>query len=197
VSVAPGRPAPWTVRRAWCWSIPARPIPPQAKPAFETMAQRVEAGGMEAVTGRSRCSECFRDDFLSGQPHDRRGAQGEHCWPPSRGISPPPAAHSPGSTRWTGSPRSANPTLVVFGLRDTATPPGAVLRARRRHRGRHADRTARLRALAAYPRSRRLLAGDQAVPETTRARDPQGARSCSFRTASLWLAHEAHSICAS
>src|SRR5258708_5886666 len=42
---------------------------------------------------------------------------------------------------------------------------GAVLRTRQRHCRREADRAAPLRALAAYPGPRRLLAGDQTVPQ--------------------------------
>ena len=96
-------------------------IPPEGKPAFHGMAARVESGGMEAVLATA-LQRMFPDDFLAAHPEiaEERKAS-------LRAASP---AHFAAACRALAAfDRRAemaairNPTLVVVGLRDTATPP--------------------------------------------------------------------------
>ena len=96
-------------------------IPPQGKGAFEAMAQRVEGGGMEAVVAMA-LQRMFPDDFLAANPaiaEERRASL--HAARPENF-----AAACRALARFDRRAELAtirNPTLVVVGLRDTATPP--------------------------------------------------------------------------
>ena len=96
-------------------------IPTQGRAAFEAMAQRVEAGGMEAVLDVA-LQRMFPDDFLSLHPaiaEERkatlRAAKPENFAAACRALAR--------FDRRGDLPSIRNPTLVVVGLRDTATPP--------------------------------------------------------------------------
>ena len=96
-------------------------IPPQGKDAFEAMAQRVEAGGMAAVLSVA-LQRMFPDDFLAANPTiagerkaTLRAARPENFAAACRALAQFDARSALASIR--------NPTLVVVGLRDTATPP--------------------------------------------------------------------------
>ena len=96
-------------------------IPPEGKPAFHGMAARVEKDGMEAVLATA-LQRMFPDDFLAAHPaiaEERkaslRAARPEHFAASCRALAQFDRRADLGSIR--------NPTLVVVGLRDTATPP--------------------------------------------------------------------------
>jgi 3-oxoadipate enol-lactonase len=96
-------------------------IPPEGKPAFHGMAARVEAGGMDAVL-TTALQRMFPDDFLAAHPaiaEERkaslRAAKPEHFAAACRALAE--------FDRRADLPAVRNPTLVVVGLRDTATPP--------------------------------------------------------------------------
>ena len=96
-------------------------IPPEGKPAFHGMAKRVEEGGMEAVL-TTALQRMFPDDFLAANPviaEERkaslRAAKPEHFAAACRALARFDRCAELGTIR--------NPTLVVVGLRDTATPP--------------------------------------------------------------------------
>jgi len=96
-------------------------IPLQGKAAFAAMAERVETGGMEAVLAMA-LQRMFPDDFLAANPaiaEERkatlRAARPDHFAAACRALA-----------RFDMRTELANlrhPTLVVVGLRDTATPP--------------------------------------------------------------------------
>ncbi len=97
-------------------------IPPQGKGAFHVMAERVESGGMEAVLATA-LQRMFPDDFLAEHPAiaeqrkaTLRAAKPEHFAAACRALARFDRRAELGTIR--------NPTLVVVGLRDTATPPG-------------------------------------------------------------------------
>ncbi len=96
-------------------------IPPAGKGAFATMAERVESGGMEAVLAIA-LQRMFPDDFLAAHP-----AIAEERKASLRAANPAHfAAACRGLARFDMRAELAgirNPTLVVVGLRDTATPP--------------------------------------------------------------------------
>jgi len=96
-------------------------IPPQGKAAFAGMAERVETGGMAAVLATA-LQRMFPDDFLAANPAiaDERKAA----------LAAANPAHFAGACRalMKFDMRAElagirHPTLVVVGLRDTATPP--------------------------------------------------------------------------
>jgi 3-oxoadipate enol-lactonase len=96
-------------------------IPPEGKPAFHGMAERVEKGGMQAVLATA-LQRMFPDDFLAANPviAEERKASLRAANPSSfasacRALAQFDRRADMGSIR--------NPTLVVVGLRDTATPP--------------------------------------------------------------------------
>ena len=96
-------------------------IPPEGKGAFAAMAERVEAGGMEAVLAAA-LQRMFPDDFLNANPaiaEERkaslRAARPEHFAAACRALARFDLRAGLGTI--------GNPTLVVVGLRDTATPP--------------------------------------------------------------------------
>lgn len=96
-------------------------IPPEGKGAFQAMAERVEAGGMEAVLAAA-LQRMFPDDFLSAHPaiaEERkaslRAARPECFAAACRALAK--------FDRRAELGMIGNPTLVVVGLRDTATPP--------------------------------------------------------------------------
>lgn len=96
-------------------------IPPEGKPAFHGMAARVESGGMEAVLATA-LQRMFPDDFLASHPEiaeERRAilraAKPEHFAAACRALAVFDRRADLGAIR--------HPTLVVVGLRDTATPP--------------------------------------------------------------------------
>jgi len=96
-------------------------IPPEGKPAFHGMAARVEKDGMEAVLATA-LQRMFPDDFLAAHPaiaEERkaslRAAKPEHFAAACRALAQFDRRAEMASIR--------NPTLVVVGLRDTATPP--------------------------------------------------------------------------
>src|SRR5438552_1025997 len=96
-------------------------IPPQGKAAFAAMAERVEAGGMEAVLAMA-LQRMFPDDFLAANAaiaEERkatlRATKPAHFAAACRALARFDMRAELGSIR--------NPTLVVVGLRDTATPP--------------------------------------------------------------------------
>ena len=96
-------------------------IPPPGKAAFATMAERVESGGMAAVL-EIALQRMFPDDFLAANP-----AIAEERRATLRAANPAHfAAACRALARFDMAARLAdisNPTLVVVGLRDTATPP--------------------------------------------------------------------------
>jgi 3-oxoadipate enol-lactonase len=96
-------------------------IPPEGKPAFHGMAARVETDGMEAVLATA-LQRMFPDDFLAANPaivEERkaslRAARPEHFAAACRALAQ--------FDRRADLPAIRNPTLVVVGLLDTATPP--------------------------------------------------------------------------
>jgi 3-oxoadipate enol-lactonase len=96
-------------------------IPPEGKGAFATMAERVETGGMEAVLAIA-LQRMFPDDFLAAHPaiaDERRAtlraANPRHFAAACRALATFDRRAELASIR--------NPSLVVVGLRDTATPP--------------------------------------------------------------------------
>ena len=96
-------------------------IPPEGKAAFHGMAARVESGGMEAVLATA-LQRMFPDDFLASHPEiaeerraSLRAAKPEHFAAACRALAVFDRRGELATIR--------NPTLVVVGLRDTATPP--------------------------------------------------------------------------
>jgi 3-oxoadipate enol-lactonase len=96
-------------------------IPAEGKGAFHAMAERVEAGGMEAILTMA-LQRMFPDDFLAAHPEiaeerkaSLRAARPEHFAAACRALAAFDRRAALGTIR--------NPTLVVVGLRDTATPP--------------------------------------------------------------------------
>jgi 3-oxoadipate enol-lactonase len=96
-------------------------IPLQGKAAFAAMAERVEAGGMDAVLATA-LQRMFPDDFLAANPaiaEERkatlRAAQPAHFAAACRALMKFDMRAELAGLR--------HPTLVVVGLRDTATPP--------------------------------------------------------------------------
>ncbi|HTZ80160.1 MAG TPA: alpha/beta fold hydrolase [Stellaceae bacterium] len=96
-------------------------IPPEGKGAFEAMAARVEAQGMEAIL-ETALQRMFPDDFLAVHPEiaeerkaSLRAARPEHFAAACRALARFDARGALAGIR--------NPTLVMVGLRDTATPP--------------------------------------------------------------------------
>jgi 3-oxoadipate enol-lactonase len=96
-------------------------IPPEGKPAFAAMAERVETGGMEAVLATA-LQRMFPDDFLIAHREiaeerkaSLRAVKPEHFAAACRALAKFDHRAKLGTI--------LNPTLVVVGLRDTATPP--------------------------------------------------------------------------
>lgn len=96
-------------------------IPPEGKSAFHAMAERVEAGGMEAILAAA-LQRMFPEDFLAAHPDiaeertaSLRAARPAHFAAACRALARFDQRNKLGTIR--------NPTLVVVGLRDTATPP--------------------------------------------------------------------------
>jgi 3-oxoadipate enol-lactonase len=96
-------------------------IPLQGKAAFAAMAERVESGGMEAVLAMA-LQRMFPDEFLAANPAiaeqrraSLRAATPEHFAAACRALANFDMRAKLAAIR--------NPTLVVVGLRDTATPP--------------------------------------------------------------------------
>jgi 3-oxoadipate enol-lactonase len=96
-------------------------IPPQGKSAFHVMAERVESAGMEAVLATA-LQRMFPDDFLAAHPaiaEERkaslRAAKPKDFAAACRALAQFDRRAELGTIR--------NPTLIVVGLRDTATPP--------------------------------------------------------------------------
>jgi 3-oxoadipate enol-lactonase len=96
-------------------------IPPHGQGAFHAMAERVESGGMEAVLATA-LQRMFPDEFLAAHPaiaEERkaslRAARPENFAAACRALARFDRRANLGTIR--------NPTLVVVGLRDTATPP--------------------------------------------------------------------------
>jgi 3-oxoadipate enol-lactonase len=96
-------------------------IPLEGKGAFHAMAERVESGGMEAVLATA-LQRMFPDDFLASHPEiveerkaSLRAAKPEHFAAACRALARFDRRADLGMIR--------NPTLIVIGLRDTATPP--------------------------------------------------------------------------
>jgi 3-oxoadipate enol-lactonase len=96
-------------------------IPPEGKPAFHGMAQRVEAGGMEAVLVTA-LQRMFPEDFLGAHPKiaEERKASLRAMHPDCFAAACRALAQFDRRADLAGI---RNPTLVVVGLRDTATPP--------------------------------------------------------------------------
>ena len=96
-------------------------IPPEGKGAFAMMAERVESAGMEAVLATA-LQRMFPDDFLAAHPEiaeerkaSLRAANPKHFAAACRALAVFDHRAEIASIR--------NPSLVVVGLRDTATPP--------------------------------------------------------------------------
>jgi 3-oxoadipate enol-lactonase len=96
-------------------------IPLQGKAAFAAMAERAESGGMEAVLATA-LQRMFPDDFLAANPAiaearkaTLRAANPAHFAAACRALMKFDMRAELASLR--------HPTLVVVGLRDTATPP--------------------------------------------------------------------------
>lgn len=96
-------------------------IPTAGKPAFETMATLVETGGMAAVVAGA-LARMFPADFLTAHPEiaaQRRAAL--LAMNPQRFAA---ACRALAALDLRAAIKSIrNPTLVVVGLKDTATPP--------------------------------------------------------------------------
>jgi 3-oxoadipate enol-lactonase len=96
-------------------------IPSAGKPAFHKMAALVESGGMEAVLDAA-LARMFPADFLAAHPdigEERRAAlrrmNPTHFAAACRALAALDLRDESASIR--------NPTLIVVGLKDTATPP--------------------------------------------------------------------------
>jgi 3-oxoadipate enol-lactonase len=96
-------------------------IPPEGKGAFAMMAERVESGGMEAVLATA-LQRMFPADFLSAHPEiaeerkaSLRAANPQHFAAACRAL-----ASFDHRAEIAGI---GNPSLVIVGLLDTATPP--------------------------------------------------------------------------
>ncbi len=96
-------------------------IPPEGKAAFHAMAERVESQGMEAILAVA-LQRMFPDDFLAAHPEiaeerkaSLRAARPEYFAAACRALAR--------FDRRAALAAIRNPTLVVVGLRDTATPP--------------------------------------------------------------------------
>lgn len=96
-------------------------IPLEGKGAFHAMAERVETQGMEAILATA-LQRMFPDDFLAAHPEiaeertaSLRAASPEHFAAACRALARFDQRAQLRTIR--------NPTLVVVGLRDTATPP--------------------------------------------------------------------------
>jgi len=96
-------------------------IPPEGKGAFAMMAERVETGGMEAVLATA-LQRMFPDDFLAAHPaiaEERkaslRAANPQHFAAACRALAKFDHRDHLAGIR--------NSSLVIVGLRDTATPP--------------------------------------------------------------------------
>ena len=96
-------------------------IPLQGQAAVAAMAERVESGGMEAVLAMA-LQRMFPDEFLAANPAiaeqrraSLRAATPEHFAAACRALANFDMRAKLAAIR--------NPTLVVVGLRDTATPP--------------------------------------------------------------------------
>jgi len=96
-------------------------IPPEGKGAFAVMAEKVESGGMEAVLATA-LQRMFPDDFLAAHPEiaeerkaTLRAANPAHFAAACRALAQFDHRAEVAGIR--------NPTLVIVGLRDTATPP--------------------------------------------------------------------------
>jgi 3-oxoadipate enol-lactonase len=96
-------------------------IPPEGKDAFAMMAEKVEAGGMEAVLATA-LQRMFPEDFLATHADiaeerkaSLRAADPKHFAAACRTLALFDHRAEIASI--------ANPSLVVVGLRDTATPP--------------------------------------------------------------------------
>jgi 3-oxoadipate enol-lactonase len=96
-------------------------IPPQGRGAFHAMAERVEGGGMEAVLATA-LQRMFPDDFLAAHPAiaEERKASLRAARPECFAAACRALARF---DRRADLGTIGNPTLVVVGLRDTATPP--------------------------------------------------------------------------
>lgn len=96
-------------------------IPEAGKPAFEKMATAVESGGMAAVL-EAALARMFPADFLAAHPEiaaQRRAAL--LAMNPQRFAA---ACRALAALDLRGAIKSIrNPTLVIVGLKDTATPP--------------------------------------------------------------------------
>ena len=96
-------------------------IPPEGKGAFAMMAEKVETGGMEAVLATA-LQRMFPDDFLAAHPEiaeerkaSLRAADPKHFAAACRALAQFDHRAEIAAIR--------NPSLVVVGLLDTATPP--------------------------------------------------------------------------
>jgi 3-oxoadipate enol-lactonase len=96
-------------------------ILPEGKGAFAMMAERVESGGMEAVLATA-LQRMFPDDFLTAHPDiaeerkaSLRAANPKHFANACRALAR--------FDHRTEIANIRNPSLVIVGLRDTATPP--------------------------------------------------------------------------
>jgi 3-oxoadipate enol-lactonase len=96
-------------------------IPPEGKGAFAMMAERVDSGGMEAVLATA-LQRMFPDDFLAAHPDiaeerkaSLRAANPKYFAAACRALALFDHRTEIASIR--------NLSLVVVGLRDTATPP--------------------------------------------------------------------------
>ncbi|HTR84993.1 MAG TPA: alpha/beta fold hydrolase [Reyranella sp.] len=96
-------------------------IPPEGKGAFAIMAEKVESGGMEAVLATA-LQRMFPDDYLAAHPEiaeerkaTLRAANPTHFAAACRALARFDHRAELASIK--------NPTLVLVGLRDTATPP--------------------------------------------------------------------------
>ncbi len=96
-------------------------IPPDGKGAFHAMAQRVESGGMEAILATA-LQRMFPEDFLAAHPEiaEERKASLRAADPARFAAACRALAQF---DQRDGLAAIRNPTLVVVGLRDTATPP--------------------------------------------------------------------------
>ena len=96
-------------------------IPPEGKGAFHAMAERVETGGMEAILATA-LQRMFPDDFLALHPviAEERKASLRAARPECFAAACRALARF---DRRAELSAIRNPTLVVVGLRDTATPP--------------------------------------------------------------------------
>jgi len=149
-------------------------IPPEGKGAFAVMAEKVETGGMEAVLPIA-LQRMFPEDFLAGHPQiaeerkaSLRAANPQHFAAACRALAAFDHRAEIGSI--------ANPSLVLVGLRDTATPPALSYALAKGIPGAQLVELAHCGHFAPHPGSGSILAGAEALSGVDRLMADGGHR---------------------